>query len=178
MLGIISLKSSGYAMMLPTAFTSFVVGGCFLLVVTFLPTEATPVPSTALDDSSSGTHPPTENDRERYNNLRAAILERDSKQILIQDLEINAHCPFKVLTVYNITRIVCDVFQIRNCTSNSAYCEDISNNCHQAYIKVGNSLPTISQTEKEKIEIGCIYHPNAIGIHVEADGASPERNVV
>jgi hypothetical protein len=55
--------------------------------------------------------------------------------------------------------------RIRNCNSNRDYCEDISNNCHQAYTKA--SYIVASERETEKIEIGCIYHPGVIGISVE-----------
>jgi hypothetical protein len=152
-------------MMLATDFTSF------LLVVTLLPTEATPVPSAAPADSDSGTHPPTETDREKYNVLRAAILERYPGERLIQEFVLNAHCPFQVLTVHNITRIMCDIPQIINCTSNRDYCKDIYNSCHQAYIK---AYVVPSARKREKVEIGCIYHPRAIGIPVKAKNTPSE----
>jgi hypothetical protein len=156
--------------MLATDFSRFIVGGCFLLVVTLLPTEATPVPSAAPSVFNGGTHSSTKTDREKYKELRAAILERYPGERLIQDFVINAHCPFQVLTVRNITRIMCDVPRIRNCKSNRDYCEDISNNCHQAYIKVAYIVASARQIEK--IEIGCIYHPGVIGISVETQDHS------
>lgn len=157
--------------MLPTNFKSFIVAGCFLLAVTLLPTEATPVASTAPADSNSGTHSPTETDRDKYNTLRAAILERNPGERLIQEFALNAHCPFQVLTVRNVTRIMCDMTQITSCTSDSDYCKDISTSCHQAYI---NAYVVPSARRTEKVEIGCIYHPNAIGVPVRVKDTHPE----
>jgi hypothetical protein len=148
-------------MMLATVFTSFLIAGCVLLVVTVLPTEATPAPSAALPDSISGTRSPRVTDREKYKLLRAAILEYYPGEKLIQEFKLNAYCPFQVLTVNSITRIMCDISQIRNCTSNRDYCRDISNSCHQAYI---NAYVAPSARHTEKVEIGCIYHPSAVGL--------------
>jgi hypothetical protein len=151
--------------MLTTDLVSFLVAGCCLLVATYLPTEATPVTSTVAADSNSGTHSPTETDREKYNVLRAAILERYPRERLIQEFVLNSHCPFQVLTVHNITRIMCDIPQIRNCNSDRDYCKDISDSCHQAYI---NTYVVPSARKTERVEIGCIYHPRAIGIPAKA----------
>jgi hypothetical protein len=161
-------------MMLATDFTSFLVAGCFLLVVTLVPTEAIPVPSAALADSNSGTYSPTETDREKYKVLRAAILERYPGERLIQEFVLNAHCPFQVLVVRNITRIMCDMIRIRNCNSNSDYCKDISDSCHQAYI---NAYVVPSARQTEKVEIGCIYHPNAIGMPVKSKN-TPSNDII
>lgn len=158
--------------MLAKDLSRFLVGGCFLLVVALLPTKAAPVPSAALSGFNDGTHSPTKTDREQYNDLRTSILEWYPGERLIQDFVINAHCPFKVLTVRNIIRIMCDVPRIRNCNSNRDYCEDISHNCHQAYIKAAFIVPSARQAEK--IEIGCIYHPRAIGRSVETEPGSSE----
>jgi hypothetical protein len=39
-------------------------------------------------------------------------------------------------------------------------CKEILYNCYQAYAKVG---------ERDYMKVGCIYHPKAIGVSVEAD---------
>jgi hypothetical protein len=150
-----------------TTLMCIVVGVCVLLSATLLTIEATPVPI-CTRDNHKGILRPRDTEEERYKKLRAAILDWNNREILIQNLQINSHCPFQVLKFRNITRIMCDRLKIKNCNSDVAYCKDISDNCHQAYMFLRDISPSVRRRNTEKVEVGCIYHPRAIGMSMKS----------
>jgi hypothetical protein len=109
-----------------------------------------------------------------YNELSEAIRRWQPKERLIEEFQANAHCPFQIFYKYDVIEILCDRLQMRNCTGDLARCKDISDNCHQAYAYVKVLYPSTQVRKRRKVKVGCIYHPNGIGLSVEAiDTAHP-----
>jgi hypothetical protein len=131
----------------------------------------------------SEKQPATDWQQSKYDELSAAIRESQPKERLIEELQVNAHCPFQIFYKNNITEILCDRLQMRNCTGDLAGCKDVSDNCHQAYAYVNVFRPSTQVGarrrvkvigRRRKVKVGCIYHPKGIGLSVEAtDTAHP-----
>lgn len=146
----------------------YLFGAYVLLSATFLTTEAIPVALPVRDRKGAYRNSGTE--IETYKKLRDYIDKWNNKERLIEELQINSHCPFQVLKTRNITRIMCDVYQITNCKSDVDYCRDISVNCHQAYTYLRDDMPSSRYHRGRKVEVGCIYHPKGIGTLRESSG--------
>jgi hypothetical protein len=109
----------------------------------------------------------------KYSKLQEAIREWQPREILIEELQINSHCPFQVYREGNVTRILCDILQMRRCTKDIAHCKDVLDNCSQAYDLITEfRSPTI--VRRKLVEVGCIYHPKGIGMSVQA--ISPDQH--
>jgi len=128
----------------------------------------------------TGNTPATDWQQKKYNELSAAIRKSQRRERLIEEFQVNAHCPFQIFYRNNVIEILCDRLQMRNCTGDLARCEDISDNCHQAYANVPVFHPTTQVGIGRKVKVrrilkvGCIYHPKVIGLSVEAtDTAHP-----
>ena len=144
--------------------TTIVIGACCLLAVNRV-LQAAPV--SLPRPLVTGRLPSTDNDLVKYSKLQEAIREWQHREILIEELQINSHCPFQVFREGNVTRILCDIWQMRNCTNDKAHCKDVLDNCFQAYDLI---------TEfRSPVEVGCIYHPKGIGMSVEA--ISPDQYI-
>jgi hypothetical protein len=142
-------------------YATFVLGACCLLMMLGVP-QATGI-AVGRQQVVTGKLPAT--DWQHYNELNAAIRESQPKERLIEEFQANAHCPFQIFHNNSVIEILCDRLQMRNCTGDLARCEDISDNCHQAYAYVG---------KRRKLRVGCVYHPRGFGLSVEAiDTAHP-----
>lgn len=150
------------------------VGLCFLLSVTLPTTEAAPA-SIIKRDKGEGTLRPKEEDT--YKLLRNANMKFDHQERLIEELQINAHCPFKEITYGGVKRIMCVRPQTDKCNSNTEYYKDICLNCHQAYDYLKNIVPGYKGRGLEKVEVGCIYHPRSIGTSIETQEISHPGNI-
>lgn len=153
-------------------YATFVLGACCLLMVLGVPqATGTPIGRQPL---VTGKQPATDWQQQKYDELNAAIQESQRKERLIEELQVNAHCPFQIFYTNNITEILCDRLQMRNCTGDLAGCKDVSDNCHQAYAYVNVSRPSTQVGRRRKVKVGCIYHPKGIGLSVEdSDTAHP-----
>jgi hypothetical protein len=131
----------------------------------------------------TGKLPATYWQQKKYDELNAAIRESQPKERLIEELQVNAHCPFQISYKNDITEIVCDRLEMRNCAGGLAGCRDVSDNCYQAYAYVNFFRPSTQVGarrkvkvigRRRKVKVGCIYHPKGIGLSVEAiDTAHP-----
>jgi hypothetical protein len=106
--------------------------------------------------------------QKNYNELNTAIRESQPKERLIEEFQANAHCPFQIFNKNNVTEILCDRLRMRNCSGDLARCEDIIDNCHQAYAYVRVLRPSGQVGNGPKLKVGCIYHPKVIGLSVKA----------
>jgi hypothetical protein len=156
-------------------YATVVVGACCLLMILEVQ-QATGIPI-GRRSFLTGKLPATYWQQKKYDELSEAILESQPKERLIEELQVNAHCPFKIFYKDNMVEILCDMMQMRECTGGPAGCKDVSDNCHQAYAYVDvfrtwSKIKVIGKTRK--VNVGCIYHPKGIGFSVEAiDTAHP-----
>jgi hypothetical protein len=120
--------------------------------------------------------PKTDGRVELYEKLRAANGKSPFKERGIEELRPNAHCPFQVFYQYDGIQIICDSLQMKNCTGDFARCKDISENCQQAYASV-SYFDTSGKKGQRKVEVGCVYHPKAIGSSVEVTDTDQPRTV-
>jgi hypothetical protein len=151
--------------MKPTVFMSLFAGGCVLLALILPVTETTPV----------ALHRSTETNEDKYFRLRSAVDEWQLREIEIDEFVKDAYCPFQVIRFNDITRILCDTFQIMNCFFDDKYCNSILHNCYQAYMDIKDILPSAKEQSKDKVEVGCIYHPKPIGESIESPKPSDAR---
>lgn len=161
----------------PATFMSVVVRVGFLLSASLPATETTPISSGRQDDHNR-THRSTETYEELYNKLREAGAHYEARERLMEEFEPNAYCPIKVVRVGNITRTMCDWLKIKNCNSGDAYCKDISDNCHQAYLYLGDIQPSVRKGRREKVEVDCKYHPKRVGVSMESAEPHYESDIV
>jgi hypothetical protein len=115
-----------------------------------------------------GTRERPSTDIDNSTNLQEAVPEWRPKEKHIEELQINAHCPFNVSWDGNNIRIFCDKSQLKNCANNPAHCRDVMDNCYQAYVVVANSSARTKAPKGTKVELGCMYHPKGSGVSEEA----------
>jgi len=153
------------------SYATCVIGVFSLLMVLGVP-QVTGIPI-GRRPVVTGNMPATDWQHRKYSELSAAIRASQGRDRLIEDFQVNAHCPFQIFYRNNVIEILCDRLQMRKCTGDLARCEDISHNCHQAYANVPVFRPSTQVGIRRKwnlrrtLKVGCIYHPKIIGLSVE-----------
>jgi ribosomal protein S12 len=163
-------------------YVTCVIGVCNLLMVLGVP-QATSIPIVRRQVVTGNTSA-TDWQQKKYSELSSAIRKSQSRERLIEDFQVNAHCPFQIFYRNDVIEILCDRLQMKKCTGDLARCEDISDNCHQAYANVPVSRPSNQVGRRGKgnvprvLKVGCIYHPKVIGLSVEANDIAHPHTVV
>jgi len=131
----------------------------------------------------TGNSPATDWQQKNYNELSADIRKWQPRERLIEELQVNARCPFQIFYRNNVIEILCDRSQMGNCIGDLAHCEDILDSCHQAYAYVPVFRPSAQVGIRHrmkvgrKLKVGCIYHPKVIGLSVEATDTNHPHTV-